>query len=140
MPGSTDSLTVADVSQCLRLLNMEAPVTTFKNHQVDDGLLCALTEKVLCDDFRLTPFNASKLPKVRDLALSRDRENVIYEWMSQERQNGRLVSGGEWMSTRNVCLYVATTSFYREVFELTTSHCDSVNKLRNYSAFNSCPT
>lgn len=61
VPESTDSLTVADVSQCLRLLNMEAHVATFENHQVDGGLLCSLSEKVLCDDFQLTPFNASKL-------------------------------------------------------------------------------
>ena len=61
VPEVTQSLTVADVAQCLRLLNMEAHVTTFENHQVDGALLCSFSQKVLCDDFRMNPFNASKL-------------------------------------------------------------------------------
>ena len=53
-------------------------MTTFKNHQVDDGLLCELTEKVLCDDFWLTPFNASKLPKLRrSRVVSRSRKRDL---------------------------------------------------------------
>ncbi len=61
VPAEIDSLTVEDVSQCLRLLNMDSHISTFCDHQVDGGLLTGLKEQTLVRDFGLTDFNASKL-------------------------------------------------------------------------------
>ncbi|ELU07116.1 hypothetical protein CAPTEDRAFT_220023 [Capitella teleta] len=61
VPEDLDGLTVSDVCQCLRLLNMDSHVKHFQKHQVDGGLLADMKEKVLTDEFKFTPFNASKL-------------------------------------------------------------------------------
>lgn len=61
VPEEIDSLTVADVGKCLQLLNMDSHVEYFRRQQVDGKLLTDLSETLLLGDFRLTPFNASKL-------------------------------------------------------------------------------
>ena len=61
VPLIIDGLTVEEVCQCLRLLNMEQHEGSFRRHQVDGNLLSGLKESVLVTDFNFTPFNASKL-------------------------------------------------------------------------------
>ena len=61
VPADVEKLSVEDVCQCLRLLNMDAHIPEFRSHQIDGKLLAGMNEKVLINDFRLTDFNASKI-------------------------------------------------------------------------------
>ena len=61
IPADVSALSVGDVGGCLRLLNLEAHVESFRQRQVDGALLSALVERELMSEFKLTPFNASKL-------------------------------------------------------------------------------
>jgi hypothetical protein len=61
VPKDIEPLTVEDVCKCLSLLNMEGHQNNFTKHQVDGNLLLSLKETVLINDFKFTPFHASKL-------------------------------------------------------------------------------
>ncbi len=61
IPTDLDALSVDQVCDCLKHLNMEQHVREFRRQQVDGNLLRGLNEHVLQKDFRFTEFNASKL-------------------------------------------------------------------------------
>ena len=61
IPENIDGLTVDDVCQCLRLLDMNDHIYDFKRHQIDGRLLDDMKETTLLSDFGFTPFNASKI-------------------------------------------------------------------------------
>lgn len=61
VPHDLSSMSVDDVGSCLCLLNMDQHVTEFNRYQIDGHLLGDMRENVLQNEFRFTPFNASKL-------------------------------------------------------------------------------
>ena len=61
VPQDLGILTVEEICHCLHLLNMDSHVAQFRKHQVDGKLIGDMKETVLSQEFKFTPFNASKL-------------------------------------------------------------------------------
>ena len=61
VPKNLDSLSMTDVSQCLRLLNLEQYVDNFANQQVDGALLSVLTVNILVEEFKMVHSDSLKL-------------------------------------------------------------------------------
>ncbi|XP_022105783.1 verprolin-like [Acanthaster planci] len=63
IPGKLNGLTLAQVSQCLRLLNLEKYIDTFKKNHVDGDLMMTLNKDMLRTDFGLSNFDVEKVMK-----------------------------------------------------------------------------
>ena len=61
VPKDVSVLTADNVCKCLVLLNMERHLVEFQRRHVNGRLLITLKETVLINEYKFTPFNASKL-------------------------------------------------------------------------------
>ena len=61
IPKDTGTLTVAQVAECLRLLNMQNYVEEFKDNQIDGTLLREMEPEDLQEQFNMNKFKAKKL-------------------------------------------------------------------------------
>lgn len=57
------AMTVKQVKEVLRLLNLDRHVDSFVSQDIDGDMLCSLTEDILINDFGFKPFDAKKLMK-----------------------------------------------------------------------------
>ncbi|XP_038051385.1 pollen-specific leucine-rich repeat extensin-like protein 1 [Patiria miniata] len=63
IPSKLNGLTLAQVSQCLRLLNLEKYIDAFKKNHVDGDLMMTLNKEMLRSDFGLSSFDVEKVMK-----------------------------------------------------------------------------
>jgi hypothetical protein len=63
VPDDVTSLTVEDVVDCLRLLNLHKYVNVFREQQIDGALLTSLDQQLLVNEFQFKRFDALKLEK-----------------------------------------------------------------------------
>jgi len=63
VPRDVSCLAVEQVLQCLRWLNLDRYVETFRAEQIDGEMLTAVDQKMLTEDLGFTGFHAMKLEK-----------------------------------------------------------------------------
>ncbi|XP_033640481.1 flocculation protein FLO11-like [Asterias rubens] len=63
IPTNLKGLTVAQVTQSLRLLNLDKYAEVFKNNQVDGEMMITLSKDILRTEFKVSEFDSQKIMK-----------------------------------------------------------------------------
>ncbi|XP_070533389.1 uncharacterized protein [Ptychodera flava] len=63
LPDKVDGLSVLEVCNCLKTLNMSKYVNNFEENDIDGNLLCGLTADIMQSDLGMTKLHAIKLEK-----------------------------------------------------------------------------
>lgn len=61
IPDDISSLSVDEMVQCLKVMNLQDLVSIFKEHQINGKLLQTLDENILVQDLKIKGFKAKKL-------------------------------------------------------------------------------
>ncbi|XP_033104258.1 serine/arginine repetitive matrix protein 1-like [Anneissia japonica] len=63
VPHDLKGVNVAQISDCMRLLNLEKYIETFKTHKIDGDMLCDLNKEMLKSDLGMSEIDAAKVMK-----------------------------------------------------------------------------
>jgi len=90
VPTDMSDLTVEEVLQCLRWLNLNHHVDRFRTEQIDGELLMAVDQQVLIEEFGFKRFDAIKLEKFARHGwrpkLARVSPNPHHQYYNQQQQ------------------------------------------------------
>ncbi|XP_071953633.1 uncharacterized protein [Antedon mediterranea] len=63
VPRNLKGVNVAQISECMRLLNLEKYIETFKTHKIDGDMLVDLNKEMLKSDLGMSEIDAAKIMK-----------------------------------------------------------------------------